>query len=263
MISQNATRPSQLWQLFGFLFMFLTLLPNVSYGVTANTESWYQVDIIIFSQITNAHYQSEAWLTPTPLHQPINTQVIIDADTVNQSMAAYTLLPDEQFDLTKALNKLNNDHQYHVIWHGAWVQPIYKRHRYQPTYLAGGQVYSAMAEMTNALTALPTSEFTGLLTFVPTGNYIAVTADLRLTEMTDTLGNTANFLVNSSTPYQQFALQQTQRLRTDEVHYFDHPLFGMLIKLTPYTPAKVALHATDSEAFHYPTDTALAQTTQS
>ncbi len=32
-------------------------------------------------------------------------------------------------------------------------------------------------------------------------------------------------------------LQQKRRMRSNELHYLDHPMFGVLIKITPYTPA--------------------------
>ena len=31
-------------------------------------------------------------------------------------------------------------------------------------------------------------------------------------------------------------LNESRRMRSDEMHYLDHPLFGMLIKISPYTP---------------------------
>ena len=35
---------------------------------------------------------------------------------------------------------------------------------------------------------------------------------------------------------QTFRLQQSRRIRSDNIYYFDHPRFGVLAKVTPYTP---------------------------
>jgi len=32
----------------------------------------------------------------------------------------------------------------------------------------------------------------------------------------------------------KYALQQSRRLRSNETHYIDHPLFGLLIQIRPY-----------------------------
>ena len=32
----------------------------------------------------------------------------------------------------------------------------------------------------------------------------------------------------------QFELKESRRMRSGELHYFDHPVFGMLLRATPY-----------------------------
>ncbi len=36
-----------------------------------------------------------------------------------------------------------------------------------------------------------------------------------------------------------YSMQQSRRLRSNELHYIDHPLFGMLIHIRPYDPNKI------------------------
>ena len=33
-------------------------------------------------------------------------------------------------------------------------------------------------------------------------------------------------------------LRQHRRMRSNELHYIDHPLFGLLVRITPYETAK-------------------------
>ncbi len=37
-------------------------------------------------------------------------------------------------------------------------------------------------------------------------------------------------------PYRVYFMHQSRRMRSGELHYLDHPLFGMLIKVTPFQP---------------------------
>ncbi len=49
-------------------------------------------------------------------------------------------------------------------------------------------------------------------------------------------------------------LQQKRRMRSNELHYLDHPLFGMLINITPYAPAvQAAIEGSDLLATNMPT----------
>ncbi|MBT6272763.1 MAG: hypothetical protein HOI95_01360 [Chromatiales bacterium] len=40
----------------------------------------------------------------------------------------------------------------------------------------------------------------------------------------------------SDRPGATFALRERRRVRSQELHYFDHPLFGMLVRILPYQP---------------------------
>jgi hypothetical protein len=42
-------------------------------------------------------------------------------------------------------------------------------------------------------------------------------------------------------PYRHAVLlQQTRRMRSNEVHYIDHPLLGLIVKFTPVTAEELA-----------------------
>ena len=55
--------------------------------------------------------------------------------------------------------------------------------------------------------------------------------------------------VGSEVDATQFRMQQSRRLRSKEVHYIDHPLFGLIVLITPYEPAEIFSeeHAQSSE----------------
>jgi hypothetical protein len=47
--------------------------------------------------------------------------------------------------------------------------------------------------------------------------------------------------------YQVFRMQQSSRMRSDEIHYQDHPLFGIIAVVTRYEPAQLEQAATTAE----------------
>jgi hypothetical protein len=46
----------------------------------------------------------------------------------------------------------------------------------------------------------------------------------------------------------EFRLRETRRMRSKELHYFDHPRFGALALITPYSPDEADQEATDTGA---------------
>jgi hypothetical protein len=45
---------------------------------------------------------------------------------------------------------------------------------------------------------------------------------------------------SSALNYQVYRMQQSRRMRSNEVHYLDHPLFGIIVQVTPYITAQVS-----------------------
>ena len=54
-------------------------------------------------------------------------------------------------------------------------------------------------------------------------------------------------------PYRHAVLlQQKRRMRSNEVHYIDHPMLGLVVKLTPVAQEDLALFADAEESGDYP-----------
>ncbi len=254
MIPQNIVKQSCTWLLLIICLFFITVEASEAQGNLPfiDARNWYQIDVIVFSQTADINHVSETWSTSTPLPTITSAWQLTYSDA-DESIAAYDILPDNRFGLTNTLTKLTKRSNYRMIWHGAWVQPITKKRSTRPIYIAGGEQYPQIASEQTSLTYQPSAEFAGLLTLKQTQNYISVAANLRLTELTKQLPRSIQMLLTTSSDelYQQFSLQQTQRIRANEIHYFDHPLFGMLIKITPYTPSAATLLATQTKLQHY------------
>ena len=91
----------------------------------------------------------------------------------------------------------------------AWQQPVPERGNPQPIYvnLSNGELQGHLA--------------------VTLGRYLHTQATLWL-EPTPT--------APTSDPAAYAQLDQSQRMRSGELHYFDHPLFGLLVRIDKVSP---------------------------
>jgi len=47
-------------------------------------------------------------------------------------------------------------------------------------------------------------------------------------------GNAAEMKLQSRKIVQNFNMFETRRMRSKEIHYFDHPLLGIIVRVTPF-----------------------------
>lgn len=207
---------------------------------SADAKNGYQVNVILFSHIDAKDYHSEMWPTLGDFHIPDNSQTLNTAiENPASPLSANTLLPESDFGLSQALSKLNRNPHYQVIWHGAWVQPILPAGQSKPIHITS-ETALGLPDVSNQDntddTDNKTSYINGLLELTQTHYYTVVKANFRLAVLGSTLPGQSHHFFSSERDqtYQQFQLKQTQRIKPNEIHYFDQPLFGLLIKITPY-----------------------------
>jgi hypothetical protein len=66
---------------------------------------------------------------------------------------------------------------------------------------------------------------------VSRARYLHLWADLTYTTRIATADNPTPTL-------QRFRMKQHRRMRSGEIHYLDHPMFGVVVLATPYEPPK-------------------------
>lgn len=234
------------------LIGLINCLPLVCQAIEAPTApQWYQVEVIIFDHITPKTVNAEYWRSHTNLvtgHHSIDL-ADYDPDTPDQ---AYQLLPQSQMTLMKEQKKIASHTDYHILAHYAWHQPITSKEWTQPIRIYGGEDYNHQSMKTELNETNYFSEslnhpndnwqVNGTLT-ISKKRFISVNADIYLNlpfvEVSPMLNNKPLLYPNSD-GLVSFKLAETRRMRTGELHYFDHPLLGMLVKITsektPSTP---------------------------
>ena len=118
------------------------------------------------------------------------------------------MLTPAQLPLTRAYQRLRSSSRYRPLLHLGWVQPLDSSDRNAPVHVA--TTAGNAAAQVNGTVALRR------------GRYLHADVDLEFSKQSAAA-----------------RLTQTRRLRNNELHYLDHPLFGVLISVAPL-PAPAA-----------------------
>lgn len=205
----------------------------------------YQVELLIFSHINAQGVNSEHWPVikdPTiNLSRALALNPLLENDAQNPNqIASYQILPNFNFSLAKSDRKLMNTQGYNVIMHIAWQQELAGPHDAKWVHLFGGAGYDnegnvIAQDMDGSATYDQAQHWQvdGLIR-LDTVRYINTRYNLYFAAPTgeiQDLSNNDNF-AEIDTPLIYFKLDQFRRMRSDELNYIGHPLYGILIKVT-------------------------------
>ncbi len=234
-----------------------------SFAATAEENMrYYDVEVIIFENLDPAARQSEVWPLQATIDLPEHTVELgqpvlsdwLPAET--DKRFSYKLLPASQFQLNEQLEKLSADENYRVLLHTAWRQPGLSRKLALPVHFK--RTIAALPELNTIESNNPDSAYTaaspsatgvpheleGLLR-VTLARYLRLEAELLYHAQATEQQQTDNPFVVLDTDDSQTGLNNKQvihvkqvrrRIRSNELHYLDHPVLGLLLKITPFKP---------------------------
>lgn len=238
-------------------------------------KDWYQVEAVIFKRrdpVTDEYWRlgeqpdlasSVIRLADTNRNQPELPEQVTDEHRAAEEHKAWRTLDEEQHNLESMTSRMLDRGDYRILFHESWRQPISKRNRAFPIYVQGGKRImppldslpdkpasnrndsdSSEAEIDanneqpvdsqteagsdNAFLAghtLALPEMRGTL-LLHVSRYLHVEPDLWLTDQ-DARDRLYHVQIN-----------QSRRMRSEELHYLDHPKFGLLIQINPWQNEK-------------------------
>lgn len=183
----------------------------------------------------------------------------------NVGERAFLLLPEEEWTLRDDARRLSRSAGHRVLFHGAWRQPMVENRKEPAILISGGEQFDRHHELEGSIrlylrtylhieTDLWLSRFATnfgqehppwpKLPWPPNrpGNpedlFVIDDGGSGLWHQFTQTGN-ADYEAILSQPYvveRVVLMQQQRRMRSDELHYIDHPKLGLLVKLTPYEP---------------------------
>lgn len=214
----------------------LTFSATISCAITpTNNEKWYRVEVLVIESKDKSALAEEWPLDPGK--PTLANAIALDS----ASTGDITLLNDNQLTLGRAKKRLQQN--YRLIMHKGWRQTLSDKTTAQNIRLVGGQNYAA-GNIDN--------EVDGIIK-LSTGRYMNVDADLVFYKPMKLAPGTAvelgvasenqgtarfeiadkNWQSDPQARLQPFRLKESSRLKADEIHYIDHPLYGIIIVVSP------------------------------
>ena len=227
-----------------------TLIPalfTLLFSLSAQAADVYRVEVVIVGFFDEASVANEQW--PVTLDEPetevasdsVNNDFLLteplESDIPAELTDAQQDLPDPTaglvrpatgLDFRSAAQRFNYRQDMQVLWHQAWLETI------QDADNAIHHDINVSGEK-NGLQ----SQVTGTISLYKS-RFLHLKPDLRLQQ------NVQGYADNPDDPYaterqwipvRAAHIDRSRRMRSDEIHYLDHPLLGIVAKVTPIETA--------------------------
>lgn len=192
-----------------FHFIGISLLMSLlwNHSIEAAAPPIYDVELIIFSNNSSSD-GGERWIRP-------------NSDTIRPSgffpENHFTELAAAHYTLNSISQALESSGRHKVLFHRAWRQLAYSKSR-------------AVAYPVHSIAENRRDSIEGIIKLVR-GRFLHLDVNLQL--MTTASGTEVMFSDNpNSRP--AFELIETRRIKSNVLHYFDHPRLGVIARVTPY-----------------------------
>lgn len=255
------------------LFLFLTL-PVLS----EEDIRYYDIELVIFENLEETTDINEIWPAGKQLQIPENAAVL--GRKYEGSLPAkydprflFNTLPVNDYRLKEQVEAIKASEQYRLLLHTGWRQPGLPKQEAVTIYFnhaiaeqggdtpatgetadkaAGMNVATAQAESLSSLPAGIVANLEGLVTVV-LSRYLHLDVEMlyKKEPNKDTVDMfDSSFLEDRRGQESQFYLQQNRRMRSKETHYIDHPIFSMLVRITPHEVVSTVAPVTTGARTH-------------
>lgn len=224
------------------IILILWLACTLSYA-HSEENSVYKVEMILFShqdsEGTGAQRRQDGIPGPD-LENPGEL-------SWDPALSDYVILSEFDKELGPVVDRLNRSPRYQVIMHLIWRQSMPTRETAKPLHIHGGTDFSGQFlvkgdgvnvprtndESNQLQMPLSLEQVDGTVTFF-VGRYLHILTDLVYRQPTVLKAeNTENSQVRESNVLLDYTVRNNRKMRSEELHYIDHPLLGILVKITP------------------------------
>ena len=249
--------------------LLVTLLSLPALLQAETEQRWYQVEIIVFSQNSPDYHDSELWPLDYTLPKIEESRELLankGADNAAMLPEPFSLVAADKLQLGETAERIKHASDVELVLHLGWLQPGLAEDRAVAVHIYEGMLEQQQVPVTPVETApLETIEtieppkLDGTLRVI-LSRYLHLESDLiwreplppslfgfaeelparaSEAEVGDANGTAAvpDTAVDSGMlNYQVYRLQQSRKMRSNEIHYIDHPLFGIVAQITRYEP---------------------------
>lgn len=185
---------------YWLVLVLLILAPSgAAFAAAPTTPSTYEVEVLVFENRLPDLDGNEQWGAPRGTTQEATDAIVLGTvPTVS--------------DLAAVAAALQNDPRYRLLTHRRWVQAADNKPASAPV-----------------LMRTDNREIDGHVRFYMS-RFLHVEVNLAFQPQVAVLGG----IEPTPAPYR---LSEQRRVKSQELHYFDHPKFGALVRITPATAA--------------------------
>lgn len=229
--------------------LYCTLILCCAVSAQAKEPDWYQIEVLLFAQQPGYQRSAEQWrdhFEPDYSSNPITLNSNPPSTTSDSEKdGAFKLLSASQRSLISAAQRIKASPDLRLLSHLAWRQPVLDRKQAQAILIQTGDQFDTEFELEGTIT-ISRARYLHARTDLFFSQFEPMTSSQELDwttfdeEQLDFGQSEWNEGLNTSAAETQFVrvatanLNQSRRMRSDELHYIDHPLFGMLVQISPY-----------------------------
>ncbi len=229
-----------MYKIISLIFIF-----SISFNLLYAEEiPQYDIEIVLFEHKNNTSINSEVWpLSPEMpategtinLFRPDDIVYSGIPDKVSSIPLNLSLLGTQDHKMSETIKRLMESESYNPLLHIAWRQNVSSPDDAQAIHITTDKPdFTTLNDETieNGETIepeQPNAIVDGTIT-VSLKRYLHLKTDLAYINT-----NGSDFFSDEEAPV-VFRMTESRRMRSKEIHYFDHPKFGMLALITPYEP---------------------------
>ena len=218
-------------------YLLFTLFLLFSHIVSA--ASWYQVEIIVFDRLYPS-LDGEQWQNVE--YQIRDNMVELQASTPEEGLVPYMILDKSRNRLDGIYRVFKLSGEYRPLIHLSWQQPATERRKARYIHLQrlDGEASTAVAEITpeepDFLEEIiqPDRIIDGSIR-IRSGFYLHADIDLSYFKQLppeNKIIRTSEESFIDPTEKTVVKLKETRKIKLNEIHYFDHPMYGVILQVS-------------------------------
>lgn len=237
-----------------------------------NIQLRYPVDWVALEEPEDSAEPEEAETTERPSWDN-GLAALNKPRPVDYARDPFLPLPEDSRNLDRYANAMNRSGEYRVLFHEAWRQPVDELENSPAMLIRGGDSFDDHSELEGSIT-LSVSRYLHLHTrlwfteFEPNygqppgawpelprrpnspqperdetdeswstpswGDEWQNSSNNAWDMSLNTTSSLPDFMEDDYVPRRIVTLNQQRRMRSEELHYLDHPVIGLLVRITPY-----------------------------
>ena len=190
------------------------------------SSRWFMVEIIVFDDLRDNGLHAEHW-PADPGNPSLNNSVELTDSPAGESGGdahAFRIVNRTELTLNAVWNKLRGSEHYRPFVHLGWRLPGVPQRAARPVHVSPRLGRRDLGAAESVGEERPAVQGT---VKVSLARYLQVEIDL-------VYRRPKIHAADASNPApERFRIMSERRMRSGELHYFDHPLFGVLMKITP------------------------------